>query len=151
MLTTNITLADKYDYLSEKFQKAYHFLKTEDLNALPIGVIEIDGRDLFASVQEYDTIPWEESTFEAHNQYFDLQYIVSGKELFGYIKRENLTETAPYDSKNDYVLFHEPECCGKILLEAGDFAIVPPEDAHKPKCMAGSSCRVRKIVIKIHV
>lgn len=151
MLTTNLGLADQYDYLSEKFKKAYHFLRTEDLNALPLGVTEIEGKEIFANVQEYDTMSWDECPFEAHDKYFDIQYIVSGRELFGYAKRECLKETAPYDSKNDLVLFHEPEHCSKILLEAGDFAIVPPEDAHKPRCIANTSCSVRKIVIKVLV
>ena len=71
--------------------------------------------------------------------------------MFGYVNREKLTEAAPYDNKYDIVFFEEPEVCGKILLEAGDFAIVPPEDAHKPKCSVGDSCTVKKIVIKVRV
>ena len=31
MLTTNITLAEKYDYLSDKFKKAFTFLRETDL------------------------------------------------------------------------------------------------------------------------
>lgn len=151
MLTTTLKLADKYDYLSEKFAKAYEFLRTENLDALPVGVTEIDGKEIFANVQEYTTLPWETCAFEAHEQYFDLQYVVSGRELFGYVKREHLKETAPYDSEKDLVFFEEPEISGKVLLEAGDFTIVPPEDAHKPRCIAGESCKVKKIVIKVRV
>lgn len=151
MLTTNLRLADKYDYLSEKFIKAFQFLRTENLDALPVGITEIDGTEIFANVQEYTTMPWEKCAFEAHDQYFDIQYMVYGKEIFGYEKRECLKESVPYDSKNDLLFFREPENCGKIFLEAGDFAIVPPEDAHKPRCMAGKSCRVKKIVIKVKV
>lgn len=35
MLTTNITLAEKYDYLSDKFKKAFTFLRETDLASLP--------------------------------------------------------------------------------------------------------------------
>ncbi len=100
-------------------------------------------------MQEYTTIPWEECAFEAHDQYFDIQYVVSGRELFGYVKREDLKEKAPYDSEKDLVFFEEPERSGQILLEAGDLAVVPPEDAHKPRCIAGEKCRVKKIVVKV--
>lgn len=151
MFTTNLKLADKYDYLSEKFAKAYEFLRSYDLSAFSPGMIEIDGKDIFANVQEYTTVPWEDSKFEAHNLYYDIQYIAEGKEMFGYVNREKLTEEAPYDDKYDIVLFEEPEVCGKILLEAGDFVIVPPEDAHKPKCAVGDSGTVKKIVIKVRV
>ncbi len=103
MLTTTLKLADQYDYLSEKFAKAYHFLRTENLESLPVGNTEIDGKEVFANVQEYTTIPWEECAFEAHDQYFDIQYVVSGRELFGYVKRDGLKEKAPYDSEKDLV------------------------------------------------
>ena len=149
MLTTTLKLADQYDYLSEKFAKAYHFLRTENLESLPVGNTEIDGKEVFANVQEYTTIPWEECAFEAHDQYFDIQYVVSGKELFGYVKRDGLKEKAPYDSEKDLVFFEEPKGSGQILLEAGDLAVVSPEDAHKPRCIAGKCCRVKKIVVKV--
>ncbi len=65
------------------------------------------------------------------------------------MKREDLKEKAPYDSEKDLVFFEEPERSGQILLEAGDLAVVPPEDAHKPRCIAGEKCRVKKIVVKV--
>ena len=46
MLTTNITLAEKYDYLSDKFKKAFTFLRETDLASLPIGRTEIDGDEV---------------------------------------------------------------------------------------------------------
>ena len=116
MLTTNLKLADKYDYLSEKFAKAYEFLRSYDLSAFSPGMIEIDGKDIFANVQEYTTVPWEDSKFEAHNLYFDIQYIVEGKEMFGYVNREKLTEAAPYDNKYDIVFFEELPEAGQRLF-----------------------------------
>ena len=56
MLTTSIGLIQKYDYLEEKFKKGYEFLRNTDLKALPLGRVDIDGDEVFASVQEYTTI-----------------------------------------------------------------------------------------------
>lgn len=47
--------------------------------------------------------------------------------------------------------FREPEQGGTILLKAGDCAVVAPEDAHKPRCIAGAPCKVHKIVVKVRV
>lgn len=105
MLTTNLKLADKYNYLSEKFTKAYHFLRTEDLEALPVGITEIDGNEVFANVQEYTTMPWEECAFEAHNRYFDIQYVVYGREMFGY------PESRAIDTKNFPLVWLN--CCSR--------------------------------------
>ena len=69
MLTTNITLAEKYDYLSDKFKKAFAFLRETDLASLPIGRTEIDGDEVYASVQSYTTMTVEECAFESHLEY----------------------------------------------------------------------------------
>lgn len=151
MLTTSLSLADKYNYLAERFKKAYEFLRTADLENLPLGDVEIDGREVYANVQEYETKPWESCSFEAHDRYFDIQYVVWGREQFGYVKRAGLQEKEPYSSESDLVFFEEPEHSSSVLLEAGDCAVVPPEDAHKPRCTAGASCHVRKIVVKVRV
>ena len=91
MLTTNITLAEKYDYLSDKFKKAFTFLRETDLASLPIGRTEIDGDEVYASVQSYTTMTVEECAFESHLEYFDVQYVVEGEECFGYEPVTNLS------------------------------------------------------------
>ena len=78
MFFTNIKLAKKYNYLNEKFLKAYDWLESHDLNSLPAGKYEIDGGDVFANVQEYTTLPVEEKKFEAHDKFFDIQYLIEG-------------------------------------------------------------------------
>ena len=90
MLTTNLSLAEKYDYLSDKFKKAFTFLRETDLSALPVGNIAIDGEDVYANVQSYTTMAAEECPFESHRAYFDLQYVAEGEECFGYIPVETL-------------------------------------------------------------
>ena len=57
MLTTNLKLAEKYNYLDPKFKKAFEFLRTADLAALPLGNTPIDGDEVFANVQAYTTQP----------------------------------------------------------------------------------------------
>jgi len=149
MLTTSLKLADKYNYLEDKFKKAYQFLREADLMALPLGRTDIDGDNIFVNVQEYISMPANECKYEAHNKYFDIQYVVEGKEQFLYVAREGLEIDTPYDDEKDLVFFKDPELDGSVLLKAGDLAIVAPEDAHKPRCIADVPCKVRKIVIKI--
>lgn len=151
MLTTNIKLAEKYDYLNENFKAAFEFLKRDDLSEIPVGVVQIKREEVFAQFQEYSTIPSEEAMFEAHDKFFDIQYVIDGTEKFGYIPRECLEVKIPYNSEKDIVFFNEPEECGEIVLNPGEFAIVPPEDAHKPRCINNNVCKVKKIVIKVRV
>lgn len=152
MLTTKLQLAEKYDYLGDKFKKAFTFLRETNLSELPVGNTPIDGEAVFANVQSYTTMPAEECPFESHRTYFDLQYVAEGEECFGYEPVENLTPSMEYDTEHDLIFYQEPSESGAVVMKAGDFAIVPPEDGHAPRRMTvNGPCKVKKIVVKIRV
>ncbi len=149
MLFAPITLAEKYNYLNEKFQAAYNWLKETDLDTIQEGSYPVC-EGVTANVQAYTTFPASEGYFETHDLFFDVQYVISGKEQFGVCKREGLVvrEVRP---ENDVVFYEEPAYSGSVLLLPGDFIVVAPEDAHKPRCCAGAPEFVRKVVIKVAV
>ena len=150
MLTANLLLAEKYDYLGEKFKKAFAFLRDTDLAALEPGVVPIDGDEVYANVQSYVTMPAEQCPFESHRAYFDLQYVAEGEEYFGYEPLKRLVPSMEYDKERDLIFYEEPSMSGGVILKAGDFAIVPPEDGHAPRRMtAAGPCQVKKIVVKV--
>lgn len=67
---------------------------------------------------------------------------------------EKFTAGLKWLSENDIRKFpdgkHEiPESYGRVLLSAGDFIIVSPEEAHMSKCAVNSPEKVRKVVIKV--
>ena len=65
-----------------RYAKAVDFLKNTDLEALEPGKYEIDGKNVYANVTAYTTIPWEEAKYEAHEHYTDIQYVIEGSERF---------------------------------------------------------------------
>lgn len=151
MLTTTIDIAEKYDYLSERFQKAFDFLKNTDFSRLLEGVIPIDGEYVFAQVQVYETKPAEECRFEAHRKYFDIQFMADGEEYMGFYPLKYLEEDTSYDDKNDLQFYHMPKDYGRILLRTGDFAVVSPDDGHMPRSICSMRQKVKKIVVKVAV
>lgn len=152
MLTTAIGIAEQYDYLKERFLKAYHFLEQTDFSRYQAPCeIEIDGRNIYAQVQIYDSKPAEQCRFEAHRTYFDIQYLAEGEEYMGYIPLDRLQPEDGYDPENDLEFFRMPEHYGRILLREGDFAAVSPNDGHMPRCMVESPRKVKKIVVKVRV
>lgn len=149
MFFAPLDLATKYNYLDDKFRAAYKWLAETDLDNIPVGSYPVcDG--VTANVQEYDTFPASEGSFETHDAYFDIQYVISGKEQFGYCKREGLVlkQDVP---ENDVKFYEEPALSGSVLLLPGDLIVVAPEDAHKPRCAAGAPEFVRKVVVKVKV
>ena len=151
MYSTNVLLLDKYDYLKDRFTIAYNFLKREDLAELPVGQILLDGENVIANVQQYETGRAEYLKFEARDCYFDIQYVISGQEYIVMADRKRMTACGEFDERNDVAFYEEPEISGSVLLLAGDFAVIAPEEAHKPRCAAGQSMPVKKIVLKVRV
>ena len=50
-----------------------------------------------------------------------------------------------YDAERDLIFYNEPDDAGSVILKAGDFAIVPPEDGHAPRRMTkNGACPVKK-------
>ncbi|MBQ3653339.1 MAG: YhcH/YjgK/YiaL family protein [Synergistaceae bacterium] len=151
MLNSSLSLAEKYDYLSEKFRLGYKWLMEADINALSDGKYKIDGDDITANVQTYTTQPAGERRYEAHDKFFDIQYIAEGEEAFGVCPREGLTVTEAHPERDVFYYADPAGNSTTIILKAGDLVVVAPEEAHKPCCCVGSPSRVRKIVVKVRV
>lgn len=140
----------KYDLTEAKFQTAFAFLHREDLAELPEGWVELE-HGVRASVQHYTTMPAETLKYETHENYFDIQYLIEGVELIGCVSRDGLTVQTPYSKENDVTLYEDPAVDGAVLLKGGDYVVLAPEDAHKPRCAAGEGIPVKKIVVKVPV
>ncbi|MDR0409749.1 MAG: YhcH/YjgK/YiaL family protein [Spirochaetaceae bacterium] len=150
MFASSVLLAEKYDFMSEKFKLAYEFLRRKDLAELPVGEIVLSP-DVTARVQEYNTKLPEDAKFESHEKMIDIQYVVSGQEFFGLAPRDSLKVLEPYNEGKDMTFYHDPPMYGSLLLPAGSFIVVVPEEAHKPACVVGSSAPVKKILMKVRI
>src|SRR5262245_7996093 len=90
--------------LGSRIAKAFDFLRRPDLATVERGRHDIDGDNVFALVQDYETKPREQGKWEAHRKYIDVQYVVSGDECIGYANLGTLKITKDYDDKDDYLL-----------------------------------------------
>jgi YhcH/YjgK/YiaL family protein len=146
MVADHISRAERYAVLHPAFRDAFAFISRPDLAALPAGTHEIDGRRVYALVQDYQTKPEAEGQWEAHRRYIDLQYVVSGVERFGCAPARRLA-AGPYVEESD---MERPVGDGEFLtLRAGEFMVLWPGEAHMPGMADGEPADVRKIVVKI--
>jgi biofilm protein TabA len=149
MILDNIKNCKKYEALNRNFEKAFEFLKREDLGDLPVGKYEIDGENVFAMVQEYETKDLENAKYEAHRKYIDIQYLIEGTENMGYASMNKLEVASIYSEENDFMLLTgNPRL---ILLNEGEFFILFPEDAHMPGIFHKERKKVKKVVVKVIV
>jgi biofilm protein TabA len=151
MIVTDLEHAPEQVALTPALQKAFAFLRQVRSQTLVDGRMEIDGDQVFALVQSYDT-KCSEPKFEAHRRYLDIQYVVSGEEIIGWAFLDRMIVTTPYDEAKDVCLGRVPEPeMTPVRLSAGQFAVLYPSDAHAPKLAAGVPTSVKKIVVKVAV
>lgn len=150
MIIDTLKNAQLYYGLGPKFVKAFEYLQQTDFSKVEKGKYEIDGTNIFAIVNEYDTISTEGEQMESHKQHIDVQYIVNGEELIGHDFLRNQTPSKAYDETADFMLFGEtPTFFSK--LEQGMFAIFFPTDLHMPNIRVTDPVPVKKVVIKINI
>jgi YhcH/YjgK/YiaL family protein len=148
MIIDQLKNAALYLGIHPRMGDAFRYLQKTDFSKIEPGRYEIDGANLFALVQQYDTKAEEKGRWEAHRKYIDVQYVYSGKELFGYTDLEQLQSVA-YDEAKD---FHELKGKGDFLqVPAGTFLILFPQDAHMPGISVSPPQPVKKIVVKVRI
>ena len=144
------TLAKHYQKHPQRWQKVFKFIHDNDLSSLPLGQQTL-GDDVKINVQEYTTrVPGKEQ-LEGHKKYIDLQYVVSGRELHGYAKLQDATETVnPYSPEKDVAHYKVPSITYHVV-GAKHFTIFFPDDIHLTNIQYGEKEPVRKVVFKIQV
>jgi len=142
-------LAISYFKYKDRWDKAFTFLKDNDLTKLEVKRHDIDGDNAYALVSEYLTKNEEDARYEAHQNYIDIQYVISGKELIGIapvsMKKEILE---PYDTIKD-IMFLTVNQGNNLKADPGRFFIFFPDDLHRPSLKDGENSQVRKVVVKL--
>lgn len=135
----------------ERWDKAFAFLRDNDLTKLEIKRFDIDGDNAYAPVSEYLSKNPEDAKFEAHRKYIDIQYVISGEEQMGVAPLSNSKSIiTPYDETKD-VEFHTVTDSTLFHADSSNFFIFFPSDIHRPSVKVTDNAKVRKIVVKVKV
>ncbi|MFI3264449.1 MAG: YhcH/YjgK/YiaL family protein [Rikenellaceae bacterium] len=149
MILDSISNAELYYSVSPRLAKAFEYIQSTDLESLEEGRYTIDGDDIFVNIVERDLKKAEDAKLEVHNNYIDIQIVVSGDdEGFGYLERCKLQEpAAEFNTVKDIQFFNDvPQTI--YYIRPGQFTLVMPEDAHAPLIGSG---RVKKAVVKVRL
>lgn len=149
MIIDHIDNAHLYYALGPRFEQALRYLADTDLAATAPERYDLDGDNLYAMVQEYESKKWPEGVWEAHRQYADLQCVVSGAEYMGYAQVRDLEPATTYDSDGDVQKLR-----GKGTFHAmkpKTFIVLFPQDAHMPGMAIEAPSQVKKAVVKVRL
>jgi len=147
MIIDQLDNAAIYAGLQVKLKAALNYLQSNPLNDWEPGRYDIDGSDMFLLLQQYETREAEDSFWEAHQNYIDVQYMLQGSENMGFAHANRLTVKKPYDPVKDFVVLEGEG--DTVTVHEGSFAIFYPQDAHMPCLSCGKPEMVKKAVIKV--
>ena len=135
----------------KNFKRAFEFIKEAVEKDFSAGRYELNGEELFASVQEYTTKPESEGAFEGHEKYIDIQYIVAGEERIDVTPIGDAVISKPYDPEKDIAFYGDVTAAARLILKPNAYAIFFPADIHKPGLAASAQQSVKKIVVKVKI
>jgi len=125
------------------------FVDAHDLSGFEVGRSTI-GSGVGLIIDEYETLSPEKKRAEYHEQFIDVQMVLSGQEHIGYCSRLQSTVTQVYNEEKDVAFvvgaldYHS--------LYPGNFALFFPHDVHLPGVHVGAeACVVKKAVFKLPV
>lgn len=125
---------------------AFLFLKSHDLTSLPNGKYLLAGDSVYVSVTEGPLKEFDQTKWEAHRKYIDVQYVARGKEKIGVAPIASATVVNPYNAEKDVANFTAE---GKFYLaDPGSFFIFFPQDAHRPSIKVDEETE-KKVVVKV--
>jgi len=149
MIIDHIRNAALYQDVGRRVGTALGYLAKTDFATMAPGRYDIDGNNVYALVQQYETKPRGKGPWEAHRQFIDVQYVADGLETMGYAPIGTLAVTREYSAKDDCILLAGTG--DFVTARAGMFIIFFPEDAHMPCLAAEAPVPVHKVVIKVAV
>lgn len=116
------------------------------------GRVDIDGDNVFALYQLYQSKLPENVRFEAHDVYIDIQLLVSGEEEIHVQNRHELEIEQPYAFDVEFQKIPSYYTAHVCVLTPHVAAILFPEDAHRPGIRHnGKAVSCRKVVLKVKI
>ena len=146
MIIDQLSNAERYFSFHPRVKAGIEFLRQPNLASLADGVHEIDDKRLFAMISHDEGRGKTQSMLEAHRNYFDIQYVISGTDCVGWLPTKMCERVKDaYNPDNDLIFYYDrPESW--VYVPAGSFSILMPDDAHAPLATSGS---IHKVVMKV--
>ena len=135
-----------YAGFNPAFGKIAEFIEKNDIKNLECGSYDV-AEGIKVSISEYE--PATGGDYEAHRDFHDLQFAITGEEAIDVLPIEFARNSTGY--KPDIEFFTEQTAAAtRIALTEGTFVFLAPGDTHKP-CIKMGTDKIKKAVFKIKI
>ena len=147
MILDNLENASAYFECVPQFEQFMKFFNENDLLNMPACKLRLAGDELIVNIVDFAGKAEQNCRMEAHNEYIHIQIPMNADETMGWKSAADCREvTTEYNEQKD-VEFYGDKATAMLNVQAGQFAVFFPEDAHQPGIAEGKS--YRKIIVKI--
>lgn len=138
--------------MSPRLDRAFDWIMNGAWKGLADGRHAIEGEEIYALVQRYETRELSAGKLEAHRRYIDIQMLADGEELIHVTPAEGLDVLEPYRPDIEFFSMPAGGPVHAVYLKSGVVAVLFPEDAHMPCLSCGNeTVAVTKVVVKVAV
>lgn len=132
--------------------RAIEYAIGTDFGKLEDGKQEIDGDRMYANLFHLTSKPVEQTHPELHRKYIDVQFWISGEELFGIAPYAGGGICVDGREKEDLYFYENIPNESFVHAKQGCYAVFFPNDAHRPGvCVGGKPLDYRKVVVKVSI
>ena len=147
MILDKLSQASAYRGIHPRLDRALDCLNEGFLSQVGYDSQHLEGDALYVTRFTYETLPLEETFFEAHKRYLDIHLMVQGQERVDLASPGGLRL---FEHRDDFYAY-KGEAEQSLVLRPGSFLVVFPEDAHRIKIQADGPETVSKVVFKVLV
>lgn len=147
MILAKLTDAAAYRGVHPRLDRVIDCLNLEFLDRVGTETQRLEEDLLYVTRFDYETLPLEETFFEAHKKYLDVHLLLQGEERVDIAHPATLTL---FDHKDDFYAYRG-EAEQTLVLTPGSFLVVFPGDAHRIKVQVNGPSNVSKVVFKLLV
>ena len=147
MILDKLSAANAYRGIHPRLNGVLDRLNEAFLATVGPETMELEGDKLYVTRFTYETLPREETFFEAHKRYLDVHLMVQGEERMELASPGGLTL---FEHQGDFYAYRG-EAEQSLVLRPGSFLVVFPEDAHRIKIQVNGPETVSKVVFKVLV
>lgn len=113
------------------------------------GRYALQGENIFMNVMHFTTQSPEQKKAELHQQYIDIQMLLSGEERILFGTTDSARQCEEMHIEDDYQLCSQIADEQAMVLKPGKFVIFMPGEPHKPGCVVQAPMDIKKVVIKV--
>ncbi|EEC3243708.1 TPA: DUF386 domain-containing protein [Salmonella enterica] len=113
------------------------------------GRYALQGDNIFMNVMQFTTQNPAQKKAELHQQYIDIQVLLSGEERILFGMNDSARQCEEMHVEDDYQLCSQIADEQAMVLKPGRFVIFMPGEPHKPGCVVGEPMEIKKVVVKV--